>query len=125
MLRLIAFVTSLLLFAASANAQVFFGNTRVGNVTYTRGSVGTSTADAISASAVSPGLLGWQICNDAVNASSTYLAIGEAVDVSTDGVRIGLGACFVCTNCNAATLKAINVEGQGTDTYTVIQYKQQ
>lgn len=111
--------------ASSAHAQVFFANTRVGNVLYSHSTVGTSTALAISASSVSPGLLAWKICNDAVN-TSTYLLLGEASDVSTDGVSIAPGSCFECPNCNAATLKLIKVEGQAASNgYSVIQFKQQ
>lgn len=113
-------------FAASqAHAQVFFANTRVGNVVTKHTTVGTSTADAIADADVSPALLAWKICNDAVN-TSTYLLVGEAVDVSTDGVSVAPGSCFECPNCNSATLKAIKVEGQASSNgYSVVQYKQQ
>lgn len=108
-----------------ASAQVFFGNTRVGNVVYNHTTVGTSTTLAISSSSVSPNLLAWKICNDAVN-TSTYMLVGEATDVATDGVSVGPGLCFECPNCNAATLKLIKVKGQAASNgYSVIQYKQQ
>lgn len=115
-----------LMFAASlANAQVFFANTRVGSVTHTHATVDTTTALAIASSSVAANLLGWQLCNDAVN-TSTYLLVGKATDVATDGVMLGKGQCFVCPNCTGATLKLIKVKGQAaTNGYSVIQYKQQ
>lgn len=105
-------------------AQVFFSNLRVTNAIFSHTTVGTSTADAISDSAVSPGLLGWKLCNDAVN-TSTYLLVGEASDVSTDGVMIGPGICFECPNCTPSTLKAVRVEGQAASNgYSIVQFKQ-
>lgn len=111
--------------SSAAEAQIFFGNTRVGRIVQSHTTVGTSTADAIADADVSPGLLGWKICNDAVNVS-TYLLVGQAVDVSTDGVSVAPGTCFECPNCNAGTLKTIKVEGQASSNgYSVVQYKQQ
>jgi hypothetical protein len=107
-----------------AQAQaVFFQNTRVNTLTHTHTTVGTTSALAISAASVSPGLLGWQICNDAVN-TSTYLLVGKATDVADDGVMLDKGQCYVCTNCNAATLKATRVKAQAASNgYGIIQYK--
>lgn len=130
MLKIRAFISSivalvaLFFVAAPLQAQVFFSNLRVSNAIYTHSTVGTSTALAISASAVSPGLLGWKLCNDAVN-TSTYLLVGEAVDVSTDGRMLGPGKCHECPNCSPATLKAVKVEAQAASNgYSIVQYKQ-
>lgn len=114
--------------ATVALAQVSFAqisaNVRVARVEITRGSVGTSTADAISAASVGGNLYMWKICNDAVN-TSTHLLVGKAVDVSTDGVMLGKGECFECPNCSPQSLKDMNVEGQASSNgYTVIQYRQ-
>lgn len=123
--RLLVLALFATVFAQAASAQVFFSNTRVGNVLYSHTTVGTTTAVAISPSSVSPGLLAWKLCNDAVN-TSTYLIVGEATDVATDGAQIGPGVCFDCPNCNAATLKAVKVKGQAAaNGYSVIQFKQQ
>lgn len=109
----------------SASAQVFFQNTRTGTLVQTHATVGTSSADAIADASVSPNLLAWKICNDAVN-TSTYLYVGKASDAATDGVMLDKGQCFECPNCNAATLKAMRVKGQAADNgYSVVQYKQQ
>ena len=119
----ILFAVSFLAF--DANAQVFFSNTRVGSVVQTHTTVDTSTALAISSSSVAANLLAWKLCNDAVN-SSTYLYVGKATDVATDGVQLGKGQCFDCPNCTGATLKLIKVKGQAaTNGYSIIQYKQQ
>lgn len=108
----------------AAQAQVFFSNTRVSNVIYSHSTVGTTTADAIADASVLPNLLAWKICNDAVN-TSTYMLLGEAADVATDGVSLAPGTCFECPNCNAATLKAIKVKGQAASNgYSVVQFKQ-
>lgn len=127
MSRLRALILSMFAFALAATAaqgQVFFSNLRVANVIPSHTTVGTSTAAAISSASVLPGLLAWKICNDAVN-TSTYLLVGEASDVSTDGVMLDKGQCFECPNCNAATLKLIRVEGQAASNgYSVVQYKQ-
>lgn len=117
-------VLALTLATQFADAQVFFSNTRVSNVIYSHSTVGTTTADAIADASVLPNLLAWKICNDAVN-TSTYLLLGEAADVATDGVSLAPGSCFECPNCNPATLKAIKVKGQAADNgYSVIQFKQ-
>src|SRR5690242_8928757 len=109
------FLVALLLVASaqSASAQVFFSNTRVGSVVQTHATVGTAAALAISSSSVASNLLSWKVCNDAVN-SSTYLYVGKAADPSTDGVQLAPGACFVCPNCNASTLKLVNLKAQAS-----------
>lgn len=119
-----AFLVSFVLEAGGAEAQVFFANTRVGTVTSTHTTVGTSTALAISSGSVGTAVLGWQICNDAVN-TSTYLYVGKASDAATDGVQLDKGQCFVCPNCNAGSLKLVKLKAQAASNgYSVIQYKQ-
>lgn len=94
---------------------------RVTRVTNYHATVGTTTAAAIAT--VSTDVIGWEICNDAVN-TSTFLAVGQAADVSTDGVVLGLGQCFKCPNCTNALLKLMKVEGQAASNgYSVIQYR--
>ena len=112
--------------SATANAQVFFSNTRVGSTVQTHATVDTTTAAAIASSSVAANLLAWKLCNDAVTATSTYLYVGKATDAATDGVQLGKGQCLDCPNCTGATLKLIRVKGQGaTNGYSIIQYKQQ
>lgn len=122
---LFAMIVALLtLGAVSADAQVFFANTRVGTVVQAHSTVGTAAADAIASASVGTNLLAWKICNDAVN-SSTYLFVGKAADPATDGVQLDKGQCFECPNCNAATLKLIKVKAQASSNgYSVVQYKQ-
>ena len=123
-LSLLLVASFLILAAPFANAQVFFSNLRVSNTFFSHTTVGTTTAAAISSSSVSPGLLGWKICNDAVN-TSTYLLVGEAADVATDGRMLGPGKCFECPNCTPATLKAAKVKAQAAaNGYSVVQFKQ-
>lgn len=127
MSRLITFALTLFLamIAVPAAAQTLsFSPTRLGNITQTHTTVGTTTADAIASASVLPALQAWAICNDAVNAS-TYLIVGEAADAATDGRTLLPGACYECPNCTPATLKAMKVKGQAAaNGYSVIQYKQ-
>ncbi len=110
-------------FNSIVHAQSFFGNTRSGKVEFYHTTVGTSTALAIPSASVGGNVLSWKICNDAVN-TSTYLLVGKAVDVSTDGVMLDKGQCFECLNCKEATLKLMKVEGQASSNgYSVIQYR--
>lgn len=114
-------VTSLL--AGQAHAQNFFGSDSMSKVEIYRTVVGTSTAAAIPAASIGKSLVSWKICNDAVN-TSTYLLVGKAVDVSSDGVMLGKGACVECMQCKAGTLEAMKVEAQAASNgYTVIQYR--
>ncbi len=109
--------------ATQASAQQFFSGDRISGVVQSHATVGTSTAAAIAPSSVVGGLVSFKICNDAVN-TSTHLLVGQAVDVSTDGVMLGLGQCFECINCKSDVLKAMKVEGQAASNgYSVIQYK--
>lgn len=123
--KVIGVLLSLVAWSSLASAQVFFSNTRVGSVVQSHATIGTSAAVAIAAASVSPNLLAWSICNDAVN-TSTYLWVGKASDPSTDGTQLAPGACYACPNCLAVTLKAVRVLGQAASNgYSIIQYKQQ
>lgn len=124
-MRRILIALIMCLAGTAAHAQVFFSNTRIGAVVQTHTTVGTTAAAAIPSASVSSNLLAWKICNDAVN-TSTYLYVGKAADPSTDGTQLAPGACYVCPNCVAATLKTINVKAQAASNgYSVTQYKQQ
>jgi hypothetical protein len=111
------------LFFVEIKAQQFFSNSRIRSISQYHSTIGTTTGDAILASSVGGDILGWSICNDAVN-TSTYLLVGQAVDVSTDGTSLDKGECFTCENCTGTILKAMNVEAQAADNgYSVIQYR--
>lgn len=85
---------------------------------------GVSGAVAIAAANVVPALMGWRICNYAVN-TSTWLAIGEALDPETDGLRIGKGKCYDCPSCSPQSLKDIRLSSQAaSNDYSVTQFKQ-
>jgi len=97
---------------------------RIGKLSNYHATVGTATALAIPAVDVGGNVQSWKICNDAIN-TSTYLLVGQAVDVSTDGTAILPNTCFVCENCTSALLKLMKVEGQAAaNGYSVIQYRQ-
>jgi hypothetical protein len=119
-------LVALMLAAIPAQAQVvFFQNTRVGSTVHTHTTVGTTSAAAITSTSVSPNLLGWQLCNDAVN-TSTYLLVGKATDVADDGIQLDKGQCYLCANCNPSTLKATRVKAQASSNgYSIVQFKQQ
>lgn len=125
MLRFVFAFLAALLLATPAPAQVFFANTRIGSVVQTHTTAGTTASLAIPSTSVSPNLLAWKLCNDAVN-TSTYLFVGKAADPATDGTQLAPGACYVCPNCVATTLKTINVKAQAAaNGYSITQYKQQ
>jgi hypothetical protein len=120
----VLFAIALLLVASFAQADFFSSSSRVGTVVSYHAMVDTTTALAIPSVSVVGDLYSFQVCNDPVNASSTYLQLGLATDVTTDGIRLGLGQCFVCDNCKPSILKLLKVEGQGaTNGYSVLQYK--
>ena len=99
-------------------------DSRISSISTYHTTVGATTALAIASSSVVGNVYGFKICNDPVNATSTYLAVGLATDVSTDGARLGLGECYVCENCKPAILKLLKVEGQGASNgYSVVQFK--
>jgi hypothetical protein len=127
MKKFVAFVACLLVsFVSSASyGQVFFANTRTTTVSHYHSTVGTATAIAIPSASVGGNLMSWKICNDAIQSGgSTFMSVGQAADVSTDGVVIAPGACFECGNCTPATLKAMKVEGQAAGNgYSVIMFK--
>lgn len=85
---------------------------------------GVSGAVAIAAADVVPGLMGWRICNYAVN-TSTWLAVGETIDPETDGLRLGKGKCYDCPSCSPQSLKDIKLSSQAAaNDYSVTQFKQ-
>lgn len=102
---------------------LYYNNERATKITNYHTTVDTTTADAIATATIGKDVIGWQICNDAEN-TSTHLLVGQAVDVSTDGVMLGKGQCFQCMNCTSALLDALKVEGQAaTNGYSVIVYR--
>ena len=108
--------------SGNAGAQIPFSSMRAINISTSHHTVGTSTA--AQGATVGGNVISWKICNDAVN-TSTYLLVGKASDVSTDGVMLGKGACFECWNCKASTLSSMRCEGQAASNgYSVIQYRQ-
>lgn len=108
--------------AGNALAQSF-SPVKVTKLTSYHATVGTATALAIPAVSVGGNGTGFQICNDAVN-TSTYLFVGQAADVSTDGVMLDKGQCFKCEACSSSVLKLMKVLGQAaTNGYSVVQYR--
>jgi hypothetical protein len=98
--------------SSSASAQVSLtAPARIAHITQFPGTVGPATAVAITPSAIGNSAVSWEICNDSVN-TSTYLLVGVATDVSTDGTMLAPGACYVCPNCTGDLLKATKVKGQ-------------
>ena len=125
MKKFLSVVLTVLCFSTVASAQAFYSQSRIGSIIHTHATVGTSTTAAISSGSVGTNILSWKICNDAVN-TSTYLYVGKAADVATDGVQLDKGACFECPNCTRATLLLMKVKAQAADNgYSVVQYKQQ
>ncbi len=124
-MRKFLFSLMLLLMANVAFAGWFSEeNNRISSVVTSHDAVGTTTDVAIASASVTGNIYGFEICNDPVNASSTYLSVGLAADVTTDGVRLGLGKCYICENCKSSILKLLKVEGQGASNgYSVIQFK--
>lgn len=123
MLRAIFFAAILCIISTVSYGQNLFENTRVSSVVSYHTTVDTTTALAIPAANVTGDILSFKICNDAVN-TSTYLLVGQAADVSTDGTMLDKGQCYVCENCKPSVLKALKVEGQAASNgYSVIQYK--
>lgn len=113
-----------LCFGSAAFGQVYLSSPKVSRLDFAHSTVGTSTALAIASSSVGGNVSTWKICNDAVN-TSTYLLVGKAVDVSTDGVMLDKGQCFECLACKGDTLKLMKIEGQAAaNGYSVIQYRE-
>ena len=114
---------SFVLFSNVGYAGFFFtSDSRISTVTTYHTTVGTTTAAAIASGSIASSIYSFQICNDAVN-TSTYLAVGITADVSTDGIRLDKGQCFVCENCKSAVLSTLKVEGEAADNgYSVIMY---
>jgi hypothetical protein len=108
--------------AGTASAQSY--ESRIGNVSFYRTTVGTTTAAAIPGASIGGNVASYKICNDAVNVS-TYLIVGEATDAATDGMTLLPGACFECKNCKSSTLALLKVKGQAASNgYSVIQYRE-
>lgn len=83
---------------------------------------GVSGSDA--AASFLGNLQGWRICNNAIN-TSTWLAVGKAVDPETDGIRLGKGKCLECPSCTQASLKAVKVSAQAASNgFSVSQFTQ-
>jgi hypothetical protein len=125
MRKILAFLAAFLFVCSTAFAQdMFTYQTKTAAIDTYHTTVGTTTAAAIPSASVYSNIIGFKICNDPVNATSTYLQLGLATDVTTDGIRLALGSCFECANCKSAILKLLKVEGQGaSDGYSVIQYR--
>ena len=108
------------LLSSFANAQI---GRRISTVTYSHSSVGTTAQDAIAPASVVSNVTGWKICHDA-GSSNDYIAVSSGLDPGTDGVRIGIGFCYDCRECNSTTLIDVNIKGSAAATgYSVIQYK--
>ena len=83
---------------------------------------GVSASAAIAPASLAAKLMGWKICNDAVN-TSTHLYVGEAIDTETDGVMLGKDQCFSCVQCTSGQLQAMKVSAQaGSNGYSVLQF---
>lgn len=109
-------------FSCVANAQSY--ESRIGNVSFYRTTVGTTTAAAIPGASIGGNVASYKICNDAINVS-TYLIVGEATDAATDGMTLLPGACFECKNCKGSTLGLLKVKGQAASNgYSVIQFRE-
>ena len=103
-----------------ANGQI---GRRISKVTYSHSSVGTTAQVVIAPASVVSNVTGWKICHDA-GSSNDYIAVSSGVDPGVDGVRIGIGFCYNCNECNSTTLIDANVKGSAAATgYSVIQYK--
>ncbi len=123
MFKYIALVFALFAMPFAAHAQQFYSNVKASRISTYHTTVGTSTAAAIPSASVGGNLISFKICNDAVN-TSTYLLVGLAVDVSTDGLMLDKGQCYECPNCSAAILKLLKVEAQAASNgYSVVQYR--
>jgi len=118
------FLLCLSFFVSSiAFAQVVQYNERITRITNYQATVGTATADAIATATIGKDVVGWKICNNAVN-TSTYLLVGQATDVSTDGMMLDKGQCLDCVNCTSALLDLMKVEGQAADNgYSIVVYR--
>lgn len=122
---LLSLIVAAFALVASTNAHAQFAvGKRVGHIDYAHSTVGTSAALAIAAASVGGNSVKFMVCNDAVN-TSTFLEVSSGADPATDGIRLGLGQCFVCENCSNALLKALNVKAQAASNgYSVIQYRE-
>jgi hypothetical protein len=124
MKKFFVLLASILLFASFAQAQSFATIDRTATVSTYHTTVDTTTAALIPSASIYSNIIGFKVCNDPVNASSTYLILGTTVDAATDGIRLDKGQCFVCDSCKSRILSGLKVKGQGsTNGYSVIQYR--
>lgn len=118
------FLSALLAISFNPSAQAQTSAPKAANIEFYHATVGTTTAKAIPSVSLKSAVIHWQICNDAVN-TSTYLLVGEATDVATDGVSLAPGACVKCDACTMASLDKIKVKGQAAaNGYSVVQFRQ-
>jgi hypothetical protein len=124
MRKILAMIVGLLVVSSLAFGQdLFTYQTKTATISTYHTDVGTTTALAIPSASVYSNIIGFKVCNDHVN-TSTYLQLGLATDVTTDGIRLDKGKCFECGNCKSAILKLLKVEGQAaTNGYSVVQYR--
>ena len=117
-------LASLVVLAALTLGGNAFAQARVSKITQYHTTVGTTTAAAIPSANILSGLVGYSICNDAVN-TSTYLIVGTTADAATDGRTMAPGACYECKNCSAGSLLSLKVKGQAASNgYSVTQFRQ-
>lgn len=122
MLKNLVALIAVVSFAGNAFAQSF-SPVKVTKLTNYHSTVGAATALAIPSASVGANGVGFDICNDTLNAS-TYMFVGQAADVSTDGVKLAPGACFKCESCSSSVLKLMKVLGQAAaNGYSVVQYR--
>lgn len=68
-------------------------------------------------------LVGWQICNDAVN-TSTALYVANVTDPSAGGQSLGKGQCYYCVKCGNQLIGQVKVSAQAaTNGYSVQQFR--
>ena len=122
MRNLYAIAALVLASTASAQQPAFFSQVRISQVVQSRGTAGTSASAALSTAPIG-NLVSFKVCNDAVPGSSTYLFVGQNANPALDGVQLAPGACFVCDQCKATILSALNVKAQAASNgYSVLQY---
>lgn len=99
----------------------------------TDGNVGTSgfsvsktqgVSGVVAAATTVAGVMGYRICNNAVN-TSTWLAVSKsALDPELAGVRLAKGQCLDCPSCTKSNLDGTYVSSQAASNgYSVVQFK--
>lgn len=95
---------------------------RIKTVGFYHGTVGTTGTIAMPIASIPGNVVGWKVCNDAVN-TSTQLFIGSLVDSVNVGSSLKKGQCFACVQCPGLTLHDVKLTGQAAaNGYSVIQY---